>query len=521
LRTLSTAGSYADGSRHGTRITISVLSHDWSEAQRAEDLASEIWQLRSPEPSSAIRSDEQFEISLSSDIPDVQNKFRERLLAPLDIWHALVHGELVPPRIHGGPAELAVNIRFRDQSASEHQRFMLPECHLNQLRFEIRVYSLHGKQPAGIAVSNARDNVQTHGGVKIYDSGFRLPYYGLEHDWLDIEVDHSHRLSQSKILPGTFHVPDGLSNLPTQTRLLGFVFVNTGHEASAAKRNLQAERRNEYLQIQVTRDRLLDNLAYQDLKKCVRLALDWYAMRETIRRLKEVEHEVARLPRRDEQIESVAQILKKHAPSLPKRKAETIKRELEAVIYHEAASQELLGQNVNLLGALATAGMLALAFEHEIARQLTVLERLSERLKSSGKIAAELSNELARWIRRVRQTRTIFTSLSDEESRRKRQHFIAKSSIEQFVQQAQPFLSGIEVSVDDVDEELRLPAGTFAEWSALFQNIFCQRGQCDDRQETSRDRDIFADVRQAKYAPDSRHWNGSGPGRRRKAVRTI
>src|SRR5439155_11917691 len=138
-------------------------------------------------------------------------------------------------------------------------------------------------------------------------------------------------------------------------------------EAAAAKRSLHAERRNEYLQIQVTRDRLLDNLAYQDLKKCVRLALDWYAMRETTRRLKEVEHEIARLPRRDEQIKSVAQILKRHAPSLPKRKTEAIKRELESVIYHEAATQELLGQNVNLLGALATAGMLALAFEHEIA----------------------------------------------------------------------------------------------------------------------------------------------------------
>ncbi len=466
LQTSAKGGTYADGSNHGTRITITRLAHDWSEPERAENLASEIWQLRSPEPTSARRSDDEFEISLSSEMQNIQEKFRERLLAPLDIWHAFIHGELVPPKLHGGDAELRVSLRFRDHRDAEQQTFVIPNCHLDKLSFQLRVYSLFGKQPAGIAVDQARDYVQEHGGVKIYDSGFRLPYYGLEHDWLDIEVDHSHRLGESKLLPKQFHVTGGLSNLPTQTRLLGFVFVNTGHEAEVAKDP------KDHLQIQVTRDRLVDNRAYRDLRLCLRLALDWYAMRETFRRLHELEREIVSLPRRDEQVRSVAQILARHAPALPKQKAERIRRELEEVIDHSAVSQELLGQNLNLLGALATAGMFALAFEHEIARQLTVLETLSARLRSSGKVSKELSDELDKWIRRARQTRTIFTSLSDEDSRRKRQRFKARSAIEQFVAQAQPFLGGIEISLDQIDDELLLPAGTFAEWSALFQNAF-------------------------------------------------
>ncbi|KWV52846.1 hypothetical protein AS156_09355 [Bradyrhizobium macuxiense] len=87
-------------------------------------------------------------------------------------------------------------------------------------------------------------------------------------------------------------------------------------------------------------------------------------------------------------------------------------------------------------------------------------------------MASQLSDELDKWIKRVRQTRTIFSSLSDEESRRRRQTFIAKSAIEQFLAQAEPFMAGVETDIEDVDPDLRLPAGTFAEWSALFQNVF-------------------------------------------------
>jgi signal transduction histidine kinase len=466
LQAADHGGGYCNGSTHGTRITIKKLAHDWTDPERARNLALEIWELRSPEPASARRSPDTFDIQLFSETDKVQEAFRVQLLAPLDIWHALIHGELHAAKKSGGEAELAVSLRFRDQEKPLHHRFSIPQCYLHNLSFEIRVYALYGRQPGAIAVSNAREYVTKHGGVKIYDSGFRLPYYGLEHDWLDIEVDHSHRKSDSKVLPESLQVSGGLSNVPTQTRLLGYVYVNTGKEAAAARRG------DDYLQIQVTRDRLADNRPYKTLKDCVRMAIDWYAMRETLRRLHEVELEVAILPRREEQLRSVEQIVTRHAPTLPKRQVERIKKDIEAVVDQQAVTQELMSQNINLLGALATAGMFALAFEHEIARQLTVLETLSARVRASSSVSTDLSDELDKWIRRVRQTRSIFSSLSDEESRRKRQRFNAKSALEQFLIQAEPFMRGVEIDIQAVDSDVRLPSGTFAEWSALFQNIF-------------------------------------------------
>jgi hypothetical protein len=83
-----------------------------------------------------------------------------------------------------------------------------------------------------------------------------------------------------------------------------------------------------------------------------------------------------------------------------------------------------------------------------------------------------MAASLSRTASRARQTRTIFTSLSDEESRRKRQRFKAKAAIEHFVSQSQPFLGGCDVDLSGIDDDLKLPRGTFAEWSALFQNVF-------------------------------------------------
>jgi Histidine kinase-, DNA gyrase B-, and HSP90-like ATPase len=131
LRTSTSGGEYCNGSKHGTRITIKRLAHDWSDVERAKNLASEIWQLRSPEPTSARRSLQTFDIQLSSEIPKVQNEFRERLLAPLDIWHAFIHGELVPPKKPGGTAQLQINLRFRDGDRAIQQRFDVPNCFLN------------------------------------------------------------------------------------------------------------------------------------------------------------------------------------------------------------------------------------------------------------------------------------------------------------------------------------------------------------------------------------------------------
>jgi signal transduction histidine kinase len=463
-------GSYAASSRHGCRITITELNHNWTDPAQAEELASALWELRSPIPVGTARQRDDFEIMLDSDIPEARDKFQERVQAPLDLWYALIRGELVRKGREHFPSKLKVNLIFKDDDRKPLEYiFDVPRQELRHMSFEVRVYSLYGRQENGIAVQKARAYVAEHGGVKIFDNGFRLPYYGLEHDWLGIERDHSHRLVESQILPEKLKVEGSLRNLPTQTRLLGFVYVNTSLETSGSA---EPSRRVDDLQIQVSRDRLVDNGAFQELQHCVRLAIEWYAMRETVRKVRAAEREISSFEKPTEKLKTISQIIHTYEKHLPKGEGRRLLNEIEEVVEIENAGQELLGQNVNLLGALATAGMFALSFEHEIGRQLAMLEGMAKRLSTLGKPGIELGKEFEAWIARVRQTRSIFTALSDEESRQKRQRFLAHEAISQFARQAIPFLGNAEIKIDSLSKELRLPAGSFAEWSAVFQNLF-------------------------------------------------
>ena len=106
-------------------------------------------------------------------------------------------------------------------------------CLIDTLEFEIRIFTLQHRQPYRIPVRLAREYMAQWGGVHVYDAGFRIPYAGPDSDWLKLEFDHSHRLTQSQLLPDELNVPMGLNYLPTNSRVLGIVNIDTAREASS------------------------------------------------------------------------------------------------------------------------------------------------------------------------------------------------------------------------------------------------------------------------------------------------
>ena len=105
----------------------------------------------------------------------------------------------------------------------------------------------------------------------MYDKGFRLPYYGNpKNDWLRIELDHSHRLTSSKLLPEEWQIALGMQMLPTLSRIFGVVNVDTSKER--------------YLDIAITRERLQKSKVLKNLQDMVRFGLDWYAIEEKKRK---------------------------------------------------------------------------------------------------------------------------------------------------------------------------------------------------------------------------------------------
>ena len=126
----------------------------------------------------------------------------------------------------------------------------------------------------GVSLDDLKGYMDRFAGVHVYDGGFRLPYYGNPlNDWLLVEYDHSHREFISKLLPKEiqerYQKTERLRYLPTLRGVIGVVRVNTAQE--------------EKLKIAITRDRLIETKAYEDLVGVVRYAFDQYAYDEAMR----------------------------------------------------------------------------------------------------------------------------------------------------------------------------------------------------------------------------------------------
>lgn len=457
---------FAGRSRSGTRLTLTRLNHRWT-AEEFEELAREIWPLQPPfdEPQAAHA----FYVDLKSPNQHVVDRFKEQMRAILDIWHARLDGHLLEDGADTpGTRKVRLQLRFSD-GHQERTTYDIGDCHLHRLDFQIRVFHLQHRQPKGIRVQDARDYLNHFGGVHVYDAGFHLPYYGADEDWLGIEMDHSHRLSRSKLLPERLQVEDGLSFLPTNSRLFGVVNVNT-----ASERELSDEDSRDMLLIQVSRDRLVDNKSFRDLRRIVRWAIDYYAMQEA----KRAYEQAAKLPdeeRVEERADRLQDVLTRHRKEIPAPVYSTLRTEVRRIVRSARAESDRLAAQTGLLGALATAGIGALAYEHEVAKQFHAIRRIARTLQSDDfdiDGVDVIAEELKAWVKRAKATRALFVHLLDEENRQKVARFKARELADHVVKQVRPFLRGVTVRTSQIPQSWRLPEASYVEWSALLQNVF-------------------------------------------------
>jgi signal transduction histidine kinase len=464
---------------HGTRLVLTDLNHAWS-SDEFRELAREIWTLQPPfRPNPRLKSELQrtFAVNLESDRPEVERTFDSQMGALLSIWTARLVARLVDEKSDSKQATIQVALEFRDGERYGAE-YSIAGGHLHALEFEIRVFTLKYRQPFGVQIDDAREYFRLFGGVHVYDAGFHLPYYGPDADWLRIEMDHAHRLSRSALLPDELQVPEGISFLPTNSRLFGVVNVDTALERRLArKRRTGRGSETDSLVIQVTRDRLVDNRAFRELRDAVRWALDFYAVHEARRQfdIAEQGRDLEPLP---EKARRVDEVLERYREDMPEPVYAALRTEVEAVVSASQSEAEAMARQVGLLGTLATAGISALAYEHEAAKQFQLLDRIRRDLvglSRAGQPNEEdlraLSRQLGQWLERARATRALFSHLLGDQERDKPRRLKAKRVVENVVSQTRLFVRRIDIDTSGVPAALTLPPGRYAEWTAIFQNV--------------------------------------------------
>ena len=468
---------YPNNSKHGTAIILSSLNQSWDTAAITK-LAQDIWPLQPPFRSArgGIPPAEAFEVDLEAPDPIAVEYFRQQMEAVLDIWDSKLIGKLIPAS-KKEDCKVQLTLEFKDSEKRIYYEYRMPGCNLNSVEFEIRIFTLMGKQPLGIIVDYARGYFRNFGGIHVYDAGFRMPFYGtVEGDWLRIQYDQASRRHRSILLPDELQVFRGLQFLPTLSRTFGVVHVNTTREKEIAIKN-GVEEKGEYLQIQVTRDRLADNSAYESLVKVVRTAVDYYAMQEAARQY--TENEIIRPSEPVERkFERVEDVLIRYQEIIPKPVYSTLTKEVKNAVIASQAEQERITRQAGLLGALATTGMTALAYEHETKKHYFKLHEVMKDIRAikanTPAIQKQLDNIAQRLndiIDQSRALRAVFSSMLDEENRTTVKRFNARNLIRDVSNQLGILLHGVRPTIYQVDDALLLPEAAFAEWSAIIQNV--------------------------------------------------
>jgi signal transduction histidine kinase len=504
---------FTNDSPNGTKIILTELNHSWG-AREFEELARELWPLQPPFEENGVQK-QAFRITLESPYSSFVRAFNNQMSAMLELWTARLTGDLLPEgaKIPGEPVDVIRTYTFvsdgenseawdtpSDFSAEEDEdapvpsrivrlelqshgnppeiiHYRLRNCHIDQLSFEIRVYDLRHRQPKGISVTEARAYLRRFGGVHVYDTGFHLPYYGPDTDWLHIEIDHSHRLSRSRLLPKALQRPGGLSDLPTNSRLFGVVNVNTAHEQRVAQKRYGTT--VDALAIQVSRDRLTETPAYKDLVTLVRWALDYYSMRAIHRASERSRRNQSRGEKPSNRLQKLQNTLNDIRDEMPEDTFEEISEEVDRVLRETEAEESRYESYLGLLGALATAGISALAYEHEVFKQFEALEDIALQLYDADSAAdrksldlGAIAERLERWLERARATHNLFSHLLQEENRTVRRRFPARQTLGLVEDQVAAINPGVEINLDRVSSGMTLPPGRYVEWSAILQNIF-------------------------------------------------
>jgi C4-dicarboxylate-specific signal transduction histidine kinase len=324
----------------------------------------------------------------------------------------------------------------------------------------------------GITLPDLKEYMNRFAGVHVYDGGFRLPHYGdPRNDWLKVEYDHAHRLFISELLPKSieeqYKETERLRYLPTLRRIIGVVKVDTSRE-----RNLS---------ISITRDRLTETKAHTDLEKVVRYAVDLYAYHEAMRayRQKQKDEKTEKASRGIEKVEGV---LSDYREKIPSQVYHHLQRDLQKGLEEAAqavkSEQASMLAQLSLLGPLATAGISAIAIQHELRKQFAWLEDSVRKLRALASIdqaladpLTEIADDLANWLERARSTNALFDYMTGDTIRRQ-ERYNARVVVEQVLEQTRFLARGVEIDTKDIRADLYLPEASFAEWGAIFRNVF-------------------------------------------------
>lgn len=458
----------------GTTLRLSGLTDTWTEKDLAE-LQSELGNLMNlDEIGGYVRRNGEYE-------PDPG--FEAQILAP---EFPRFEGAIGDPFLEAAWGVLKGSVAERGEPRYELQTLdsdsrlrhepgdpRFPD--LVGVTFTIRMMVYQGGRfrGSGYSLAEARDLGRTRGGVRIYLDGFQVFSYGSPgDDWLDLDQDRARRrstLDDPLLEEQASGLPRPMLMLPGNMQLFGAVSLSRD--------------RNPGVTVSISRERLVQNDTYEQLRQFVRSGIDW--MTVCYARDQERAKEAQKTDTKEEQqtsgeaVRSVREAVEGE-PAIPediKQEVLTSLDEAETILTQEAEAHV---SELSMLRVLGSAGTTVMVFDHTLRAMAGQLDGIVARLESTVDHVPpehmdafrETLDDLRSWSSMATGQGSLVGLLVGPEARTRRRSLALRPLVEALSRGFSGYLSRFGISLEnDVPPAVRTPPLHEAEVYAVLLNL--------------------------------------------------
>lgn len=348
------------------------------------------------------------------------------------------------------------------------------------------VYKKDFLQDYGLNVHNASRKGRNEGGVRIYLDGFRVfPYGDPGDDWLRLDEYNAKNLDLGKDIFPAIEVKNLMSgldrpylNIPKNNQLFGVVLLSqVGHTG---------------IEMNVTRDRLIQTPAFDDLQRFVQNGIYWMTIKYSAFLVNEKLQERERQKKEDQFerkkdvnqtvldiIEDVKAIVANQA-EIPQERRFALLENLNTASAHVKIREEEHISDISVLRILASAGTTLILMNHQLQAIVGAVLQVQQDLqrlrpaipqnlyKQYDPIIEQVSN----WHTMVESQVSMLGFLLSPDSRQVRRRHLLYHIVEEVRKPMSLYMKDYHISFENaVPQTLRTPPIYKAELYAIFINI--------------------------------------------------
>jgi len=335
-------------------------------------------------------------------------------------------------------------------------------------RLDLFIYRKEYFAGLPISLGDARKIGKERGGVRIFLDKFRVfPYGDPADDWLNLDADRARRITAfQEIAEVEEDLERPMLMLPGNNQLFGAVFLSRV--------------KNPNITLTVTRDRLLANKAFDELRRFLRLGIEWMTV-QYARYGPETRGEIRPVKADPLKPLEVAKnkVLKKIEDLGPEATAEIVQSiDLARRAFEDRENERI--SEISMLRVLATTGTLISVFEHELSNMIAALVRESKALFSQlSELPPEYRSKLAdtsqsvqSWAQSIEQYASQLGRMMGRESRDRQRSFPLRPLIDEMIAPFSHHFEEVHIKfANEIPPELRLPAMFRCEIYSIFLNL--------------------------------------------------